>query len=396
MIHFRTTYLLLCYWFCTVTASLAQNATVRSLQQQIHTIEQQWDKREEVLEFQLHQTDNGQVVINGQTTLPEAKKQIMQRMHEQGIDLIDSLRLLPEAALGEHTRALVTLSVANLRASPNHASELVSQALMGTPLRLLDVHDNWYRVQTPDRYIGWTNAAALHLITPQAGEQWTQTPRCIFNQPVGHIVEQPRKNSPTVADVVLGNLMQTAPARRGYLKVTLPDGRCGYLKKKQCRPFEQWSRNVPHGSDIIATAKQMNGFPYLWGGTSAKGIDCSGFVAMTYLAHGIVLRRDASQQVQCGQRLAIDNPLLFEAGDLLFFGTCEQHVTHVGISLGGGRFIHASGRVHISSLIAGDPDHVPDRHLVAACRVLNAIGMPGITPISLHPWYTHRPNTVKP
>ena len=74
------------------------------------------------------------------------------------------MKALPDASLKEKNEALVTLSSINLRTAPDHAAEMSTQAIMGTPLRVLEQYDNWYRVQTPDGYIGWTNAVSYtHL-----------------------------------------------------------------------------------------------------------------------------------------------------------------------------------------------------------------------------------------
>ena len=114
----------------------------------------------------------------------------------------------------------------------------------------------------------------------------------------------------------------------------------------------------PSKENIETIAKKMNGFPYLWGGTSSKGVDCSGFTKMAYFMNGFIIPRDASQQINAGK--TVDKELNFEGlekGDLIFFGskaTAEkkQRVTHVGIWLGNNKmeFIHASGNVHLGSM----------------------------------------------
>ena len=142
-------------------------------------------------------------------------------------------------------------------------------------------------------------------------------------------------------------------------QVVYPDKRTGFIKKEQAFIYNEWLDNLkPSDLNIEIIAKKMDGFPYLWGGTSAKGMDCSGFTKMVYLMNGLIIPRDASQQVHAGE--VVDKNLDFknlEKGDLLFFckkatEESKQKVTHVGIWLNNDKqeFIHASGNVHISSM----------------------------------------------
>ena len=136
-----------------------------------------------------------------------------------------------------------------------------------------------------------------------------------------------------------------------------PDGRTGFLQKDSAEPYGEWleSRDLSE-EDLVATSKQLMGLPYLWGGTSAKGVDCSGFTKTIYFMNGMVIPRDASQQVNTGK--VVDSTKNWEnlqKGDLLFFGTpatdsTKERVVHVGMWIGDNQFIHSSGNVHISSM----------------------------------------------
>jgi gamma-D-glutamyl-L-lysine dipeptidyl-peptidase len=284
--------------------------------------------------------------------------------------------------------ALASLSVSNMRAIPDHASELVSQVMMGTPIQVLDFKDKFYQVQTPEGYLGWLDAKGLELLSGEEMEAWKKSGRFFFNQISGNVYESPDYQGNIVSDLVLGDLFEAEPAEDGFLKIKLPDGRIGYAWQAECISFDDWTSMKPQVGDVISFARQMLGFPYLWGGASTKAVDCSGFTKLMFYSQGIILARDASQQVRYGKKINDFNNLdKLEPGDLLFFGNSAERPGHVGIHLGNGDFIHSSGRVHISSIIPGDPKHDPNRNYVAARRIMRSLDAEGITRVSSHQWY---------
>jgi len=282
--------------------------------------------------------------------------------------------------------ALASLSVSNMRAVPDHATELVSQVMMGTPLKILDFRDKFYQVQTPEGYLGWLDAKGLELFTAEEMAAWKKSDRYFYNKISGTAFDIPG-NGEVVTDLVLGDLFEVESEDRGFLKMKTPDGRCGYILQSECISFDEWIFLEPDIMAILTIAKRMMGFPYLWGGASAKAVDCSGFTKLIFYSQGIILARDASQQVKYGQPVDIGRLENLEPGDLLFFGNSAERPGHVGIHLGNGDFIHSSGRVHISSIIPGDPKHDPNRNYVAARRILSSLSTEGITRVKDHSWY---------
>lgn len=163
-----------------------------------------------------------------------------------------------------------------------------------------------------------------------------------------------------------------------FMRVSLPDGRSGYVPKTNGMHLADWQRSRrPTPAAIVDAASKLMGVPYLWGGTSFKGVDCSGFTKTAYLMNGLQLPRDASQQAELG--IDVDTSKgwsLLQPGDLLFFGNANSHkpplVTHVGIWIGNGEFIHASGMVQVASLVPGAPNYDASEHkrFLKAKRIL--------------------------
>ncbi len=331
---------------------------------------------------------SGQLILKGETNLPEAYRALKDSLVSIGIELVDSVRVLPDDVVGNQQWGLVTISVMPLRQGASYSLEMVSQVILGTPVKVLDRKGNWYRIQTPDLYIGWAEEAGLALMIDAEIDAWKQADRYVYTQMSGWAFDKPQGEADVVADLVLGSIVEVSDAAKGFLHIQLPDKREGYVKADECTRFDEWERMPPTAEYVIKTAKKLLGSPYLWGGTSTKGIDCSGFTKTAYFSQGVLLARDASQQARYGKSLPIDS-LNFEPGDLLFFGRSEDHITHVGLYIGDDHFIHSSGRVKINSFNSKDADFDPGRRsqLVAACRILNSLDTEQITPIKNHPWY---------
>ncbi len=358
---------------------------VQALQKQIVP-----DKRVAVLDISLQDTLKPIVVLKGKTDQPEAKKKLLQLLNDRGIHYTDSIVLLPEASLGDKTWALTTLSVASMRTQPDHAAEMATQSLMGTPMKVLESCDGWYRVQTPDLYIGWMEGKGLVLFTAPEMERWKQSNRFVFNRISGNAFDSPDSKGMPVCDLVQSDIFEMEGEVKGYLKIRIPDGRTGYVRKKDCLSWNEWINCKPSVQSIISFARQLLGVPYLWGGTSSKNVDCSGFTKTSYFTQGVILARDASQQVKYGDRLVYQDKELLQPGDLLFFGHIPQRITHVGMYLGNGKYIHASGLVRINSLDPNDPafSEALLKNLRSSSRILNSLNTEGITLVKDHPWYS--------
>ena len=278
----------------------------------------------------------------------------------QSLDIgyVNKVRFLPDSAVGDKQFAIARNSVINIRYNPKHSDELGTQGLLGMPLKILDKKGDFYRVQTPDNYISWVDKGGITPINQQEFEAWKTAEKVIFTENFGYIYKDESFNE-IISDISLGGLLKFMNENTNSYQVVYPDKRTGFIKKEQAFIYNEWLDNLkPSDLNIEIIAKKMDGFPYLWGGTSAKGMDCSGFTKMVYLMNGLIIPRDASQQVHAVE--VVDKNLDFknlEKGDLLFFGKkateeSKQKVTHVGIWLNNDKqeFIHASGNVHISSM----------------------------------------------
>ena len=339
---------------------------------------------------------NDTVILKGETTSKPAHDELILQAGSLFGQLKDSIHLLPASELGDATWGVIYNSAGTLRAQPRYGSELVSQGLLGMPVRILEKRDGWRRIQTPDKYIGWINGSVKAMTKPEL-EEYLQKPKIIVTAISTHSVSQQKDDAFPVSDLVAGNMLDVKGSKGKFYQVVYPDGREAYVRKSDAVETEKWLKGIKlTGGSIVNTAYRLMGVPYLWGGTSSKGLDCSGFTKTVYFMHGIILARDASQQVHSGK--LIDDQGDFstaQPGDLLFFGTKaneenhKERVIHVGIYIGDNRFIHASDYIHINSLDPADPlyDEYNRNRYLRTKRIIGEVGTPGIEPIFENEFY---------
>lgn len=307
------------------------------------------------------------------------KRTLMKRMTY----MVAALLLCLGASAQEKRMAVVEFSTSYLRLQPDYESPLETQELMGTVVEIVGEKSYWREVVTPQPYRAWCTDQGLVEMNQEELEAYMAAPKVMFMQLYGHIYAGPSFKSATLCDLVGGDIMRYAGRKGRWTKVMLPSGKTGYVPSKELKEHKGFmSIAMGEGNSetispetteaIIAEAEKLVGVPYLWGGMSAKGVDCSGLVRISHIMNGILLPRNASQQIKCGDRVELDQ---LQRGDLVFFGTPAtgekpMRVTHVGIYLGDGRIIHSSHRVRINSLIPGEADYYENAHrLIAAIRL---------------------------
>lgn len=260
---------------------------------------------------------------------------------------------------------LVTVGVAEIHRDPAHASEITTQALLGERLRVLATRDGgrWLHVRLPDGYRGWLRS---WLAAPdRAG--WPGARVVEIDEPLTWLRAAPRAGAEPLADLVVGaRLAAGVRAPAGWVGAALPDGRTGFVPARhvlggRARP-KSAARRPKRVADVLATARRFLGVPYVWGGKSPKGFDCSGLTQLVHELHGLAIPRDAKDQARwfAAQGKVVADPLVVPPGGLLFFGASPRRAGHVGFSLGKGEFLHAQGRVKIQSMDASKSNYNND------------------------------------
>lgn len=341
------------------------------------------DKRLDYWDINIKITD-GKTALQGITASKKAFKELQNLAKSESLEF--DVDVLPVSDFKENQWAVVTLSVCNIRSEARHSAELATQALMGTPVKVFTKVDDWYLIQTPDRYFGWVDNAGIALKTNAELAEWKALEKVIYKKQNGFAYTEANAKSLVECDLVVADLLSVVGSEKDFYKIVMGDGRQGFVPKEECESLERWKAKDVSLEHLLATAFYFKGVPYLWGGTSAKMVDCSGFTKTTYYLNGIILQRDASQQTLYGELVDTEkNYEKLQAGDLVFFGKkasadIKERVTHVGLCMGKQEFIHASGKVRINSLDKGSAKYTAhyENGFIRARRIVGNIDGEGI------------------
>lgn len=335
---------------------------------------------------------------------------------------------------------VVELSANFMREKPDFDEELGDQALMGTIVEILDIQGSWIKIKTPEPYTAWVSDLGLVPLDEAGLRDYLEAPKYICTATHSHIYEEPSLKSGIVSEFILGDIVRilyktihhTSGRYKGYdegravltrkfVGVVLPSGRTGYVPAKDVAVFYKWAKDKQEllgkpesvRENLVSCTRRFLGVPYMWGGTSIKNVDCSGLTRCVFFANGILLPRNASQQARCGEEVpfvdVVWNVSKGDAGDgskgaagdgskgaagdaavswsrmlpgdLIFWGreateNTPEKVSHVGIYIGGGIFIHSSHYVRIGSLNPSS-EYFYDRKPLHVRRIVGTSGLCG-------------------
>lgn len=326
-----------------------------------------FDKRENAFEYKIEEN-----LVKIKATDSNFADKAVKLANKQGLKT--KVTILPEGKLAKTPYGVIAQSVVNLREGTSRSKGMATQSFMGQQLEIIeqDGDTQWFKVKTAQGYIAWIPRPSFELLTKEQSDNLKNSVKVMVTVPTTFAYNK-EDHSQVISDLVYGNVVVLEEEGKEWTEVSLPGDIKAVIKTSEITLLNKWQENITFDKEfLVKYAYNYLGQPYMWGGNSFKGIDCSGFSGAVYYAMGKFLPRDASQQIKQGdaveysvidkvvngenhKMMKADN---LEIGDLLFFGNVEtKRVTHVSIWIGNNEYIHSSGKVHISSVDPSDDNY---------------------------------------
>lgn len=285
------------------------------------------DKRTTVFDVKIDSDSNGTLTLSGRVLHRSQLDELPRLFPDVKLDTA-SVRILHTDA---NERVHVATNLTGLHERPTFRVPLLSELTFGTELEVLEEEGKWVFVRQTDGYLGWA-------YRPYLGEGLAPASTHLVIAPAIEVHAEPNLASEVITRLVSGTSATVEITQDGWSKVHA--NRIGWVESHHLRALTDLPQTMEEKRIIIESDSQhMIGVPYLWGGSSGNGIDCSGFAQLLHRWIGIEIPRDAD--MQCDAAKPVEPP--FEIGDLIFFSEDEdKRITHVGMSLGGTKVIHSS------------------------------------------------------
>jgi hypothetical protein len=304
-----------------------------AIQKVLDELSEQTDSRVSVFDLQVVTLDNGMLSLSGrlldQNQFAALNESFARRFPDLRLDTA-SIRILNKEP---HQRFHVATNLIGLYDKPTRYLPFSSELCFGTEVEVLDQTGEWAFTRQTDGYLGW-------VYRPYLTDGMAPRATHLLLAPSQELLSQPDIESEIVTRVVSGTGVYVEETRGEWAKVIA--NKPGWMPSCYLRATADLPRsNEEKRATLIEDAARLIGVPYLWGGTSGNGIDCSGLARLLHRWIGLELPRDADMQHAAAR--PVEAP--YEVGDLFFFAEhgSRRKITHVGVSLGGWRMVHSSG-----------------------------------------------------
>ncbi len=298
------------------------------IQSTLDELTKRTDKRTSVFDLEIHRIQNDYLSLGGRL-LDEAQLDDL-HLSFPSLKLDTSLIRILGRDVREHVHVRTNLT--GLYERPTFGMPLSSELCYGTELEVLEEEKKWVFTRQPDGYLGWAYRGYL-------GEGPAPEATHLVLAPAIEVRAEPDETSEIVTRVVSGTGVVVEETRGDWSCISA--NKKGWISSRHLRAIADLPETLEEKrKTIVEDSQRMKGIPYLWGGTSGNGIDCSGFARLLHRWVGVIIPRDAD--MQCRAARPVEPP--FEVGDLFFFAEKDsgRHITHVGVSLGGWKVIHSS------------------------------------------------------